>query len=150
MKNNSKTKLSGMKFSPYNHLRLGRTLIEASCAYGNEHTFGILTLDQKSSRCSFILDGLYLEYNMASSVNIPMWARSRPKAASSNWMSSSKNPRSCKKSYDLFIFKKRWLHLVLILGAVGDVYMTKLYEEIPITATILKIKWLSCTGGDHA
>ncbi len=47
-------------------------------------TFGMLTLDQKSSRCSRILSGLYLEYRIASSVNIPMCARSRPEMEQKN------------------------------------------------------------------
>ena len=38
----------------------------------------MLTLDQKSSRCSRIFSGLYFEYNIASSVNMPMWALSKP------------------------------------------------------------------------
>lgn len=42
-------------------------------------TLGILTLDQKSSKCSFIFEGLYLEYRIPNSVNIPMCALSRPK-----------------------------------------------------------------------
>lgn len=41
-------------------------------------TFGMLTLDQKSSKCSLIFSVLYLEYKMANSVNIPIWARSKP------------------------------------------------------------------------
>lgn len=41
-------------------------------------TFGMLTLDQKSSRCSLIFSGLYLEYRIANSVNMPMWALSKP------------------------------------------------------------------------
>ena len=58
-----------------------------------QRTLGMFTRDQKSSRCSLILDGLYLEYRMASSVNMPMWARSRPSAASISVMSSLKWPR---------------------------------------------------------
>lgn len=42
-------------------------------------TLGILTLDQKSSKCSFIFEGLYLEYKIPNSVNIPICALSRPK-----------------------------------------------------------------------
>ena len=38
---------------------------------------------------------------MASSVNIPMWARSRPKAASNMVINSSKYPRSCKYGCDI-------------------------------------------------
>ena len=53
-------------------------------------TLGMLTLDQNSSKCSLILVGLYLEYRIANSVNMPMWARSRPNAASIKDMSSSK------------------------------------------------------------
>lgn len=42
-------------------------------------TLGILTLDQKSSKCSFIFEGLYFEYRIPNSVNIPICALSRPK-----------------------------------------------------------------------
>ena len=41
-------------------------------------TLGMLTRDQKSSRCSLIFSGFNLEYNIANSVNIPMCARSKP------------------------------------------------------------------------
>lgn len=57
-------------------------------------TLGIFTLDQNSSRCSLIFCGLNLEYRIANSVNIPMWARSSPSAASNMVISSSKYPRS--------------------------------------------------------
>ena len=57
-------------------------------------TFGMLTRDQNNSRCSLSLAGLYFEYRIANSVNIPIWARSRPREASSKLISSSKYPRS--------------------------------------------------------
>lgn len=38
----------------------------------------MLTLDQKSSKCSLIFSGLNFEYKMANSVNIPIWALSNP------------------------------------------------------------------------
>lgn len=50
----------------------------------------MLTRDQNNSKCSLIFAGLYFEYNMASSVNIPIWALSNPKAASNNPINSSK------------------------------------------------------------
>ena len=53
-------------------------------------TFGMLTRDQKSSRCSLIFAGLYFEYRIANSVNIPMCALSKPNAASSKLINSSK------------------------------------------------------------
>ena len=42
------------------------------------HTLGMLTLDQNSSKCSLIFSVLYFEYRIASSVNMPMCALSRP------------------------------------------------------------------------
>lgn len=41
-------------------------------------TFGMLTLDQNNSKCSLIFSGLNFEYKIANSVNIPIWALSKP------------------------------------------------------------------------